>query len=368
MIDSFFSACLVLLALVPASTRSAQAGGRVAQDQGDAPMIRAEPERLDFGRVFAGETPSRNLTIWNMGRKDLLIEKIEFNCGCTVSEVTLPSGKRVLPGPRHERPIGVVPPGEAAGLCIEFGTSGILGESVRSLKIASNDPARSLLTVKMAISVRNPFRLEPQFVDFGLVEKGARSTREMQVVSTGVGPFRIRGIAGLPPHIRYEVQNLPAKDPPGYRLVFTLQGKGPSGYRRYKARLLVENDRVASQDFLLAGEIRSSLKFLFTPKGRGMTLDLGKISRKEGGRGAIEIQNLDETDPVEIKGIQVQCRFERFVRVRLETVKAGFHYRIAVEVKPGVPAAYLKGTLIASSPHPDMRSRRFQFIGQIAGP
>jgi hypothetical protein len=332
----------------------------------DTPQrIQADPERLDFGEVFSGEKPRKKLFIRNKGQGVLELRKVEFNCGCTLSRLTLPSGPSVIPDRKSDAPLGILKSGEAAEMVIEFGTPGLLGKITRHLKIYSNDPSKEALSLEMSIRVKKPFRLEPEALDFESIKKGGSAIRTLKIQSAGVGDFAIKGITGLPAYMDFTAERLAGASPTAYLLTFRLDGKGPSGTRRHKLRLTVENSKVDGIDFFADATILSDLTLRFTPRGHDATLDLGKVSRRRGGSGQVEILGKDTGKPFTILDVGLQCKFKEFVESGIETIQAGGHYRITLRLKPEIKAEYVQGTLIVHGDHEDLRGKKIKFIARI---
>ena len=108
---------------------------------GKQPQLAIEAIDTDWGHVVNGDILSRELTVWNNGQAELVIDSVTTSCGCT--EATLSSM--------------VIAPGASSTLTIEFdsGAHGpeLTGELIRQIFIASNDPKQPEAQIELVIFV-----------------------------------------------------------------------------------------------------------------------------------------------------------------------------------------------------------------------
>lgn len=327
--------------------------------------MKVEPEEMDFGEVFAGESPVRKLTIRNLGPDDVLLEHIVFNCGCTLSKILLPSGESKVPDPKSLEPLGTLKSDESAEIFIEFDTLGLLGEMKRRLELITSVTKEKPKTVKMKITVKKPFTLEPEFLDLGNLRKGSTVSRSFLIRSAGVGDFRILGVSGLPPDMDFRAEKADGDADRAYCLTLTLHAGKVMGHRRHRIRLNVQNEKVKSFDFYVTAHVMPEIAFRLKPAGPSESLDFGRMKRSSGAKGEIEIINENLDIPMEITGVRVLCKHREFIDVRYCTEEGGKRFKVTVTVKPGLDVRFLQGAVIVSSTHPDMRAKKFKFTGWI---
>jgi hypothetical protein len=95
--------------------------------------IQFETTEINFGEVKEGATVSKIYKLKNIGKKRLMIEKVEGSCGCTVAE-----------WPRYP-----VEPGENAEIKVNFNTLGKRGEQDKTITVTANtEPAQTILRIK----------------------------------------------------------------------------------------------------------------------------------------------------------------------------------------------------------------------------
>lgn len=100
------------------------------EEKENAPLPMASGSSYDFGKVKAGTIVSCTFDIRNLGRRDLLIRKIESD----------------NPALTFKYP-GKIPPGQTAKIEITLDTSGEYGEKSYILTIISNSPSRPAMNL-----------------------------------------------------------------------------------------------------------------------------------------------------------------------------------------------------------------------------
>ncbi|HEY5574454.1 MAG TPA: DUF1573 domain-containing protein [Anaerolineales bacterium] len=105
------------------------------------PKIMLERGRIDVGEVVNGEIATRQTSVSNEGKANLVIEAVTTSCGCTKATLD---------------PM-TIPPGGSGVLILEF-DSGAHGEElsgslIRQIFITSNDPQQPEVLVELAATV-----------------------------------------------------------------------------------------------------------------------------------------------------------------------------------------------------------------------
>ena len=95
--------------------------------------IQFEASEISFGEIKEGAAVTKIYKLKNIGKKRLMIEKVEGSCGCTVAE-----------WPRYP-----VEPGENAEIKVNFNTLGKRGEQDKTITVTANtEPAQTILRIK----------------------------------------------------------------------------------------------------------------------------------------------------------------------------------------------------------------------------
>ena len=90
-----------------------------------------------------------------------------------------------------------------------------------------------------------------------------------------------------------------------------------------------------------------------------------RVEPDRGARGAIEILRRKAGQPFEVQSVRILCMHKDFVEAGIETIREGAHYRINVQLKPGLDTRYLQGSLLISGSHPDLRGKKFKFMARL---
>jgi hypothetical protein len=195
-----------------------------------APVIQVDPPAIDFGDVTYGETPERPFTVANVGDAPLHIDVLTItSAGFALG--TDPSGVELAPG-------------EQADGTVVF--QGETGEQFGQVLVPSDDPVAPSVPIDLHGTPGLPgLLIEPNPVDFGLVEVGTdalaevtltnESTDPMDLVNAVVGePFwlgQLQPITLAPGESRSMNVHFSPVAPVPYedRLVFTMDGLGEAG-------------------------------------------------------------------------------------------------------------------------------------------
>jgi len=95
--------------------------------------IQFEASEISFGEIKEGAAVTKIYKLKNIGKKRLMIEKVEGSCGCTVAE-----------WPRYP-----VEPGENAEIKVTFNSHGKRGVQDKTITVTANtEPAQTFLKIK----------------------------------------------------------------------------------------------------------------------------------------------------------------------------------------------------------------------------
>jgi len=108
---------------------------RAAADKG--PHISVDPAEVSFGKASQNKTLTKEFTIHNTGKEDLIIQDVSTSCGCTAAVL----------GEKTVKPGGTTP------MKVELQTRTAVGKIERTVVIRSNDTANHALVVKIQADV-----------------------------------------------------------------------------------------------------------------------------------------------------------------------------------------------------------------------
>ena len=86
------------------------------------PKIEFDTAVFDFGTILQGEQVGTSFTFKNVGSADLIIQKVETSCGCTV--------------PEYDR--APVKPGATGTIRVRFDSDNKEGAQYKTIKVTSN--------------------------------------------------------------------------------------------------------------------------------------------------------------------------------------------------------------------------------------
>ncbi|MBT4539363.1 DUF1573 domain-containing protein [Candidatus Woesearchaeota archaeon] len=127
----------------------------------DAPLINVNTDSLNFGAVSqARGTVSKEVTITNEGKTDLIINEMDTSCGCTSATLVQqgqesPRFSMSMHGTNPRNFEMLIPPGDSAQLKIQYDPNvhrEMRGAVTRSVYIMSNDPTNSREEVRIHVN------------------------------------------------------------------------------------------------------------------------------------------------------------------------------------------------------------------------
>jgi hypothetical protein len=116
-----------------------------------APKLSLPDATYRFEPVSQGETLHHEFTIKNDGDEPLAIQRVVPSCGCTISKLAKNS----------------IAPGGETKLSVDFDTSGMSGEKVKTVRLYTNDPENLTALLTLQGEVQPEIFVEPRRLHFG---------------------------------------------------------------------------------------------------------------------------------------------------------------------------------------------------------
>jgi hypothetical protein len=134
------------------------------------PRLIVSERSIDLGRIIEGDMAQAIWTLQNQGDAELVIERTQAGCGCTVVQLD-EDQKRI-------------PPGESIALKAEFNSQGRRGEQSKPVTVYSNDPVEPELILTLRADVRWLIELRPSsgVVHLRSVRRGDESGQTLDVL------------------------------------------------------------------------------------------------------------------------------------------------------------------------------------------
>ncbi len=102
-----------------------------AEKMKNAPVATFAEKNWNFGQIKQGDVVKHQFEVKNTGKSDLIIRKVKASCGCTAIKPV----KTLLA------------PGESTMIAAEFNSRGKNGRQTKTVRIVSNDPKNSTVTL-----------------------------------------------------------------------------------------------------------------------------------------------------------------------------------------------------------------------------
>lgn len=101
---------------------NAQADSLAVDTVDCGPRIKFDTAVFNFGRILQGEQVSTVFRFTNIGQSDLILQRVETSCGCTVPEY-------------NREPVA---PGKQGSIRVRFDSDGKEGTQYKTVKVISN--------------------------------------------------------------------------------------------------------------------------------------------------------------------------------------------------------------------------------------
>jgi len=335
----------------------------------EIPGLEISPWAVDFDKVYVGEEPIKQVVLSNTSEKPLTLRKIYSGCGCAIPRIVFSTGEVVeisKQGVRSE--LGVIAPGEQARLEVRFVTHGYHGKIHKHISIESDHDDFPYFKIAVLAQIEDAITLEPTAFDFGDVIRGQQIFREIVLKSTGIGAFELAGFENLPAFMRYQVETVVqprGADPAEHavRLQLRLQGDFPLGESKFLLFASIRHGRVKSLRLPVRMNVQPKVIFRNQGKFIGSNLDFGVFPRRLGKQLTVEIVNLAPTIPYDVLDVFVNGKLKPYLEVELVPLEEGTRYELRIQVKPGHPKGYARGSISLVSDHQDMMLKKIRLLG-----
>ncbi|MHC4944361.1 MAG: Ig-like domain-containing protein [Planctomycetota bacterium] len=324
------------------------------------------PETLDFGRVFDGDSPIKEVLIRNQGEESLAIKRVSTTCGCAIPRILFPGGKEVVLNEyNRKRDLGTLQPGEEARMEVSFLTWGYKGKLQKRINVETDAPDLSRRHVTVKAEIVDSIALDPPELDLGEVVRGMRSTGRIRLRSVGIGDFEIKGIRNLPPYLTFHSEKISGGLEAEHWIEIRTREEPPLGAWNLVLQVSVDNQYIDTARFMLRAEVLPKVNFMLGGERIREEIDFGVFSPESGKTVVVDIHNLAPEIPYH----PLEVLFEKeeaasLLAHRLETVKPGEQYRLHLSINPGSQApAFVRGCVIMLSDHPDVLQKKLHLIG-----
>lgn len=287
-------------------------GGHVAVAAG--PQVVLETPDYDFGRMETNGTQEQAFMIGNRGDQPLRLSPRTNSCGCCtcVCEALLPAG-------------GQIPAGQSAPVTLRWTIKQFTGAFQHTETLATNDPQRPELVLRVSGRVTPVVRVVPTQLVFSRVPAGQAATGEVRLYGYRSQPLQILGQTfSDPAHaaaFQIACEPLPADqvaaEPEarsGCLLRVTVQPQLAAGPFRQQLVLQTNIATAATIEIPVAGLVNSEVGLTgFGWEEQTGVLTLGTVAARRGTVRTVQLV---------IRGPQAQTAQPRLVRVVPDVLQA----------------------------------------------
>lgn len=349
---SLLAAALALCASLPGGLISAAPGARaLAADLpsagsqllgGGAPAVTGPGPRAEiaepvynFGSALSGPPVKHVFAIRNVGKAPLKIVQVVTSCGCTAAK---PS-KQVLA------------PGEVATIAATVDTRFEHGHSLSVVTLATNDPQKPQIELKIVGNVRPQVTAEPADIDFGKVHRGSAMSRDVALNDLVGGKFAVESLKNSSPYIK--VTTAARSDGrPGAVLHVALLPTMPPGPISDSIR--IETNRSPLRVAVL-GIVEGDLTV------QPPQVSFGILPHDQS---AIRIIRLTNTGKRAVKVLGVEST-NQSVQAQVEPVTPGKEYKVTLALRPNTPDGQIRGALTIKTDDPEQTTLTVPYFGIV---
>lgn len=307
----------------------------------DGPNLQFEQLTYHFG--FAGQNREvvHEFRFKNTGMSDLLIEVIKANCAC---QITAPASKTFSPG-------------QSNSITVTCKTGREIGQLSETITVFSNDPDQPEIPLKVVGMVRADYALDPEFLNFGEVERSLFPVKTIRFIDVADGTLELKRVQASEEYLYTHTSVL--KDDPlkGYLIQVTVNPDAPAGPFFEPITLHTNLKRRPRIDIPVTGHVLGPIR------ARPSVLRLGRL---EPG------QTL-ESD----KRLKITSAFDRSFKIMRLDVKppvlqaepgtgTAKEHEISLRVPVDAQVGPFDGQIEIVTDHPEQSCARVRIMGLIA--
>jgi hypothetical protein len=180
------------------NTDGSQPGSEL--DRSFVPKIELDSYEIHVGTIPNDGSFTTTIPVHNVGKKDLVIAKIDTQCRCTQGEMIDP----------------LIKPGRSGTMRITIDPNIIPGFiSSKILTISTNDPANLTVNLTVKADVDPEFEISADTVDFGTIISGTTSRQTLIIRQIGDEEIIVNSVAAIGdpiPGVSYSFEPRPEED------------------------------------------------------------------------------------------------------------------------------------------------------------
>lgn len=343
--------------------------------------IEATPAEIEFGDAFQGEVLFQEVRVKNTSDTAYPIGRILTSCGCTVPTLRLPDGSEVsVEGANGTEAIYVLEPGGSCMIDVHFKTAGKQGLVRQQITVQAIDPAIPRLSIPLTVRVSTPLSVDPPWVNFGNLAKGARVEKTVTLQALSLGDWKVTGFENqlsgreTPKWLRFEMLDTEGDS---RKLKIVVDSPGAVGPFNERIKILTDHERVPSVDLSLAGIVEPSVKFDTGAQGPAQSLIFESVGPTAKATRTLKIMNTDPDHAYTLTNVEVVTGHDQsaFYATTIREIEAGVSYEVdltvsgevggGVDESGSVKSPFFRGSLRLEAKHVDVPRKLIQFHGWV---
>src|SRR5581483_7104324 len=301
-----------------------------------APLAEAVDPVYNFGTALSGPPVRHTFTIRNAGQAPLEIRSVVTSCGCTAAK---PSQN-------------VLAPGEIATIAAEVDTRYEHGHSLSVVTVATNDPRKRALQLKIEGVIKAQVTAVPAALDFGKVHHGTAAARDVVLSDMmGGGGFALKSVRNSSSYIRV-TRAARADGKPGAVLHVALSPAMPPG--PITDTIEVDTSRAPLRVAVL-GVVVGDLTV------EPAQVSFGILPHHQGATRIVRLTNASER-AINVLGVESTSQS---VEARIDPVTPGKLYKVTLALRPNTPDGQIRGVLTIKTDDPQQTTLTVPYYGIV---
>lgn len=307
---------------------------------GETPHIEFESTTFDFGKVDQGKEVTHAFKFRNTGGSELTIEQVQSSCGCTAA---LASSKKIEP---H---------GEGT-IEATFKTKGYQGRTTKTIRVHSNDPAVSAVTLRITGDILTDVMVKPRSLNFGNMRRDTATEKELELTFSSDEEIEIKKIEFTSGHFTSTVKPFETEAGRGVKITVSAMEELPLG--RVKEKVLIHT--TSTKNPTLTVPIYAYVQGDITV--RPMVLSFSKAPAGDVQERTLSVATTAEA--FAILGVKVS---KDLFGTEIKTVKPGKEYSIKISLKEEVGEGRINEVLILRTDSGEQPEIRVPIYGSLGG-
>ena len=284
------------------------------------PDIQFEQKVYNFGTVKQDEKITHIYNFQNMGDEPLIINNIDWSCGCIEVDSSL---KKISPG-------------ESGWVKVIFDTQDRQGRVGKTISIHSNDPDEPIVKLRMRGYMQTEILIKPRRIYFGGYKKDKPVTKKLRILQGGDKKIKLLKVEA---ESKYVTSTEPAgiinEEGNGYQIEVGLSPDVPIG--RLRSNLVIYTDSKTQPVVNIPVNANVSGDIVIKP-----TMLVFSLASKQDQ--VTKVLKILSNSKEEFKILKIEDDID-YISTKIFPLEEGRSYQITVEIQPDIPLVNLEGKI-----------------------